>query len=262
MFDTNTPVVQGLIRPEGEVQAAANLPPNLISTNVNTPKGSILLICTYTVSIAPELVKELSAGREVYSFCPELSHLDVLGLKLTTMFRIGKVTDLVVITKDGSPHSMQIPLMVQEAAENTNFDKAKINYIALEGGAAHAIGDRTIRKARHYSEIEKIMPLARLRKVVEILRAPGGCPNDAAETWPSVIDHFREETEEVAEAVAKGDIENLREELGDMFFNIMLMCHIAEQEGHFTIEDVITDSAEKMIRGHKNVFTPDRQIKF
>ncbi|EWH00415.1 hypothetical protein Q427_19620 [Halomonas sp. BC04] len=152
--------------------------------------------------------------------------------------------------------------MVQEAAENTNFDKSNINYIALEGGAAHVIGDRTVRKARHYSEIEKIIPLAKLRKVVEILRAPGGCPNDAAENWASIIEHFREETEEVAETVEKGDISNLCEELGDMMFNIMLMCHIAEQEKLFTIEEVISGSAEKMIRGHDKVFTTDQQVKF
>lgn len=261
-MEYSNPEIAELVKRDAKSSAITDMPPNLISTNVNTPSGSILLICTYTMSIAPELISKLAAGREVYSFCPELSHLDVLGLKLTTMFRIGKVTDLVVLTKDGSPHSMQIPLMVQEAAENTNFDKSKITYQALEGGKVYTIGDRTIRKARHYSEIEKIMPLAKLRKVVEILRAPGGCPNDQAETWESIIDHLREETEEVAEAVKKNDIDNLCDELGDVLFNIMLMCRIAEEKQMFSIEDVVSNSAAKMIRGHKKVFTEDRPVKF
>ena len=221
-----------------------------------------MLICSYTVSIASDLVSQLAEGREVYSFCPELSHLDVLGLKLTTMFRIGKVTDVVVLTKDGSPHSMQIPLMVQEAAENTNFDKSHITYHVLEGGEVYTINDTTVRKARHYSEIEKIMPLAKLRKVVDLLRAPGGCPNDQAETWESVVDHLREETEEVAQAVKRNDIENLCDELGDLLFNIMLMSRIAEEQQFFSIESVMRNSAEKMIRGHKKVFANDSLLKF
>ena len=252
----------GLFKQDVSRSIIKDLPPNLISTNVNTPSGSILLICSYTVSIASDLVSRLAEGREVYSFCPELSHLDVLGLKLTTMFRIGKVTDVVVLTKDGSPHSMQIPLMVQEAAENTNFDKSHITYHVLEGGKVYTISDATVRKARHYSEIEKIMPLAKLRKVVDLLRAPGGCPNDQAETWESVVDHLREETEEVAQAVKRNDIENLCDELGDLLFNIMLMSRIAEEQQFFSIESVMRNSAEKMIRGHKKVFANDRLLKF
>ena len=243
-------------------QREANVPPNLISTNVNTPSGSILLVCTYTTTIMPEVIEQLSAGREVYSFCPELSHLDVLGLKLTTMFRIGKVTDLVVLTKDGSPHSMQIPLMVQEAAENTNFSKDKINYFAFEDGGIHAYRDLTVRKARHYSAIEEVMDLAQLRKIVEILRAPGGCPNDRAETWDSVIDHLREETEEIAEAVAKTDFTNLEEEIGDLLFNIYLLAGIGEDQGLFSIESIAAKCSQKMIKNHPAVFTEDRKFKY
>ncbi|MGJ8629207.1 MAG: MazG nucleotide pyrophosphohydrolase domain-containing protein [Sulfitobacter sp.] len=251
-----------LVRDSEPTYNEQGLPPNLISTNVNTPSGGILLVCTYMTSIAAEAISQLSAGREVYSFCPELSHLDVLGLKLTTMFRIGKVTDLVVLTKDGSPHSMQIPLMVQEAAENTNFPKSKINYFAYEDGGIHPFRDLAVRKARHYSAIEEVMDLAQLRKVVEILRAPGGCPNDRAETWMSVVDHLREETEEVAEAVAKNDIENLEEEIGDLLFNIYLLAGIGEDAGLFSIESIAAKCAKKMIDGHPKVFTGEKTFKY
>ena len=235
--------------------------PNLISRNVNSITGSILLICTYTPSIDMEFVAGLSKGRDVYTFCPELCHLDVLGLKLTTVFRLGRVTDVTVVTKDGSPHSMQIPLMMQEAAENAGFDKGNIAYYALEGGKAHTVSDLTIRKARHYSEIETLMPYAKLRKVTEILRSPGGCPNDQKETFQSIIGHFREEVEEVAEAVEKQDIDNLKEEIGDVLFNVFLMADVARSQGLFDIDDVTAAVAQKMVDKHDFVFE-DRKWKY
>lgn len=235
--------------------------PNLISRNVNSITGSILLLCTYTPSIDMEFVIELSEGRTVYTFCPELCHLDVLGLKLTTVFRLGRVTDVTVVTKDGSPHSMQIPLMMQEAAENAGFDKANITYYALEGGSAHTISDLTIRKARHYSEIETLMPYSKLRKVTEILRSPGGCPNDQKETFQSVIEHFREEVEEIAAAVEKNDTENLMEEIGDVLFNVFLIADVARSKGLFDIDDVTAAVAQKMVDKHDFVFE-DRKWKY
>lgn len=228
--------------------------PNIISRNVNSITGSILLLCTYTPSIDMDFVAGLADGRAAYTFCPELCHLDVLGLKLTTVFRLGRVTDVTVVTKDGSPHSMQIPLMMQEAAENAGFDKESITYYALEGGAAHFISDLTVRKARHYSEIETLLAYSKLRKVTEILRSPDGCPNDQKETFGSIIDHFREEVEEVADAVKKQDADNLKEELGDVLFNVFLMADVAKSEGLFDINDVTAAVAQKMVDKHDFVF--------
>ncbi|GCE15678.1 hypothetical protein [Tengunoibacter tsumagoiensis] len=150
---------------------------DIISVNVNVFKGDLLLTCTYSQDVNPEAYKSLSEGRNVFSFCPELHHLDKLGFKLCTIFRLKRVETLYVLTKDGSPHSMQIPLMVQEAAEDVGFDKANIRYFCLEGGGVHEISDLTIRKARHYSEIEQVLPYAKLEKVTEILRSENGCPS-------------------------------------------------------------------------------------
>src|ERR1700674_1064731 len=97
----------------------SDIPPNIIATNVNTFSGDILLTCSYSPQVGAEHFEKLAVGRKAFSFCPELTHLDKLGFKLCTIFRLRRLTSLVVLTKDGSPHSMQIPLMVQEAAKDT-----------------------------------------------------------------------------------------------------------------------------------------------
>lgn len=236
-------------------------PRDIISANVNVFEGDLLLSCTYVGDVHPEALIELSKGRRVYSFCPEQSHLDRLGLKMCTIFRLNRVTSLTVVTKDGSPHSMQIPLMVQEAAENQGFDKRNITYYCIEGGKLHQISDLAVRKARHYSEIETLLPFARLAKVAEILRGKDGCPNDQKETFQSVIEHLKEEVAEVEQAVANNDTENLVEELGDVLFNIVLFCQIAREKDQFNFAKVANASATKMIDKHPQVFA-NRSYKY
>lgn len=235
-------------------QTSVEVPPNLIASNVNVFEGDLLLTCSYSPEISPDDYHRLAEGRRAFSFCPELTHLDKLGFKLCTIFRLGRVTSLWVLTKDGSPHSMQIPLMVQEAAEDVGMDKANIRYFCLEKGELYEIHDLTVRKSRHFSEIEKLLPYSRLAKVTTILRGEDGCPNDRAETFESVVDHFREEAEEVAQAVASGDVDNLREELGDLLYNIYLMSEIAREKGLFDIGAVTRGVADKMVDKHPQVF--------
>lgn len=133
------------------------LPPNLILSNVNVFEGDIVICDSYVWEIAPEDYLKITQGKKTYHFAPEFTHIDQLGFKLCTIFRIGKVKSVTVFTKDGSPHSLQIPLIVQEAAEDTNFAKEQITYFVWEKGTVHEISDQAIRKARHLSEIEKLL---------------------------------------------------------------------------------------------------------
>ncbi|MEB3826161.1 MazG nucleotide pyrophosphohydrolase domain-containing protein [Phormidium sp. CCY1219] len=237
------------------------VPPNIIASNVNVFSGDLLLTCSYSPEISPTVFQNLARGRRAFSFCPELTHLDKLGFKLCTIFRLKRVTSLVVLTKDGSPHSMQIPLMVQEAAEDVGFDKNNIRYFCLEGGQVHEIADLAIRKARHYSEIEKLLPFAKLHKVTQILRSPEGCPNDRAETYESIVKNLEEEVAEIKAGVENKDTENLIEEIGDVLFNLYLMSQIADEEGKFDITTVVDRVADKMIRNHESIFAP-LQLKY
>lgn len=132
-------------------------PKNFILSNVNFFEGDILLCDSYVPEVAPDYFLELSKGRCAYHYAPELEHIDKLGFKLCTVFRIGKVKSVTVFTKDGSPHGLQIPLVVQEAAENIKFDKTKIKYFVWEKGNLHEVSDKAVRKARHLSEIEQLI---------------------------------------------------------------------------------------------------------
>ena len=99
------------------------------------------------------------------------------------------------------------------------------------------------------------------RSVVAALRAEDGCPWDRAQTFESLKPCLINET---TEAIAAADIyretgsaENLCEELGDVLLQVVLQAQIAEEEGLFSVEDVIRGISRKMIRRHPHVFRAD-----
>lgn len=93
-----------------------------------------------------------------------------------------------------------------------------------------------------------------LRELVEVLRSEGGCPWDREQTHASIRADIIEETYEVIEAIDNSDPVLLREELGDVMFQVMFHSRIEEEDGRFTVEDVIHDICEKMIVRHPHVF--------
>lgn len=93
-----------------------------------------------------------------------------------------------------------------------------------------------------------------LRELVEILRSEGGCPWDREQTHASIRADIIEETYEVIEAIDNSDPTLLREELGDVMFQVMFHSRIEEEEGRFTVEEVVHDICEKMIVRHPHVF--------
>ena len=237
-----------------------NLPPNLILSNVNVFKDDILICDSYVCEIAPEYLSELSKDKSVYYFAPEFTHIDKLGFKLCTILRIGKVKSITVFTKDGSPHGLQIPLVVQEAVENTDFDKEKVSYYVWEKGDLIKVSDKSVRKARHLNEIEELISFEKLQKIVDILRKE--CPNDKKENFGSVIKHFAEETKELEKEVIEGKKTNFKEELGDILFNVFLFSKIAEEEGLFNISELFCSTAEKMIKNHDKIFNKKNEFEF
>ena len=97
--------------------------------------------------------------------------------------------------------------------------------------------------------------------VVKTLRAPNGCPWDQKQTHESLRRYFIEETYEVVDAIDNKDMPNLREELGDVLLQVVFHSQLAEEAGYFTLQDVINDVAEKMIRRHPRVFSPENNEK-
>ncbi len=93
-----------------------------------------------------------------------------------------------------------------------------------------------------------------LLDVIAQLRSEHGCPWDKAQTHESLIPCLRNECEEVVQAIQQHDEENLCEELGDVLLQVLLHARIAEEEGQFTMADVVNGLAEKMVRRHPHVF--------
>ena len=87
-----------------------------------------------------------------------------------------------------------------------------------------------------------------------VLRGPNGCPWDKKQTHESLIKNMREEAEELVAAIEKKDVENMKEELGDVLLQVLLHAQIAKEEGFFTIEDVIQVLYDKLHRRHPHVF--------
>jgi tetrapyrrole methylase family protein / MazG family protein len=94
--------------------------------------------------------------------------------------------------------------------------------------------------------------------VMERLRAPGGCPWDAEQTYASLSQYLLEEAYEtfdaIQEANATGDTANLREELGDLLLQVIFHSTIAKEKGDFTIADVAEGVSKKLVLRHPHVF--------
>jgi ATP diphosphatase len=94
-----------------------------------------------------------------------------------------------------------------------------------------------------------------LLEIMRRLRAEdGGCPWDREQTLASLVPHTLEEAYEVADAVERGDGAGLRDELGDLLFQVVFYARIAEEAGQFGFEEVAAGIAAKLIRRHPHVF--------
>lgn len=102
--------------------------------------------------------------------------------------------------------------------------------------------------------------LAKLQYVMTCLRDPElGCNWDKKQTFKSIAPYTLEEAYEVIDAIEKEDLEHLKEELGDLLFQIVFYAQMAQEEGRFNFDDVAASITEKMLRRHPHVF-PDGDI--
>jgi MazG family protein len=95
-----------------------------------------------------------------------------------------------------------------------------------------------------------------LVRIVARLRGPDGCPWDRAQSAASLRPYLLEEAYEVLDAIDRDDPRALEKELGDLLFQILLLARIAEEDGRFDLDGVLTRIAEKMVRRHPHVFDP------
>jgi len=103
--------------------------------------------------------------------------------------------------------------------------------------------------------------ISALLDIMAALRTPGsGCPWDLEQDFSTIAPYTIEEAYEVAEAIARGDFEDLREELGDLLLQVVYHARMAEEQDVFAFADVVEAITRKMIRRHPHVF-PDAEGK-
>ena len=92
--------------------------------------------------------------------------------------------------------------------------------------------------------------------IVRRLRDPDqGCPWDVGQTFQSIVPHTIEEAYELADAIESGDFDQIREEAGDVLFQVLFYAQMADEKQHFNFADVVDGLSEKLIRRHPHVFS-------
>ncbi|HHH38396.1 MAG TPA: nucleoside triphosphate pyrophosphohydrolase [Sedimenticola sp.] len=101
--------------------------------------------------------------------------------------------------------------------------------------------------------------MQQLIDIMARLRDPeSGCPWDIEQTFASIAPHTIEEAYEVADAIERGDLGELKEELGDLLFQVVFYAQMAREQGAFRFDDVVRAICDKMVRRHPHVFGSDR----
>ena len=98
----------------------------------------------------------------------------------------------------------------------------------------------------------------RLNAIMARLRAPvGGCPWDVEQTFETIAPYTLEEAYEVGDAIERGDMDDLKSELGDLLFQVVFHARMAEEQGLFVFDDVANAIADKLERRHPHVFVDE-----
>jgi MazG family protein len=96
--------------------------------------------------------------------------------------------------------------------------------------------------------------VADLRKTIAALRAPGGCPWDQEQTHATLTRCLIDEVSELLDTIDRLDKPHMREELGDVLMQVVFHAQLAEEDGHFNLEDVAREANDKLVRRHPHVF--------
>jgi ATP diphosphatase len=103
--------------------------------------------------------------------------------------------------------------------------------------------------------------ITRLLEIMAALRTPGsGCPWDLEQNFATIAPYTIEEAYEVADAISRGDLDDLREELGDLLLQVVFHARMAQEQGVFEFADVVESLTEKLIRRHPHVFGDARGL--
>ena len=108
------------------------------------------------------------------------------------------------------------------------------------------------------SELNKLVSISKIRKVIQILRDPiDGCPWDLKQDYNSLAPYSIEEAYELVDAIENNNIKEIKSELGDLLLQVVLISQVAEDKGDFNFDDVANEISKKIIRRHPQIFDKD-----
>src|SRR5262249_17768640 len=107
---------------------------------------------------------------------------------------------------------------------------------------------------------EAAAEFARLVEIMAALRSPEGCPWDRAQTFETLTPFVLEEAYEVVDAIERGDLGGLKEEIGDHIFEGVFLAQVAADQAAFDIADALRSVTAKLVRRHPHVFAEDGRL--
>lgn len=158
-------------------------------------------------------------------------------VKLTLMEHVPDDYLVYIVTAVGSSEEKIQPVKLYELDREMSLNNLTTIYVP-------PVADETIL----YHQFDAF------RRIIATLRGPNGCPWDQKQTHESLKRYLLEESYELLDAIDRQDDDNMIEELGDVLLQVLLHAQIGEDEGMFSIDDVIRSVAEKMVRRHPHVF--------
>lgn len=108
----------------------------------------------------PQIFESLSRGRVALSACPESEHINVIALKLASIFARVNLEEVLILTVDGSPHCVQLHHAAEEAARVTG-GKVDVQHFVIEGGDASRVSREAVKAARYLSKVDKLLAEAK-----------------------------------------------------------------------------------------------------
>ena len=110
--------------------------------------------------------------------------------------------------------------------------------------------------------IHSLAPIDKIRKIIQILRDPiDGCPWDIKQNYQSLADYSIEEAYELVNAIERNDVDDIKNELGDLLLQVILISQVATDKGDFNFDDVCNEISKKIIRRHPQIFDHNYNLK-
>jgi tetrapyrrole methylase family protein / MazG family protein len=187
---------------------------------------------------ATDLEQEYITFRQHLIICQVYDQMTASHAKLKLMEQLPDDYEVIIVTAAGSKDEQIRKVPLFELDRDTSINNLTSVYVPP-----------VKQEEDLYHQFET------LRSVVATLRGPEGCPWDQKQTHESLKKYLLEEAYELLEAIDEEDDDHIIEELGDVLLQVMLHAQIGEDEGYFSIQDVIKGLVSKLIYRHPHVFS-------